>query len=87
MPERKDAQTIAASNGIATDAAFGSVVSSTRPRQAKGEKLAWRTSIVDLMKALNLDSSLETAANTARENAENITWYPAFVRYLNNSGN
>jgi hypothetical protein len=39
------------------------------------------------MKALNLDSSLETAANTARENAENITWYPAFVRYLNNSGN
>ena len=25
---------------------------------AKAEKLAWRTSIVDLMKALNLDSSL-----------------------------
>src|SRR4029450_1071841 len=25
---------------------------------AKGEKLAWRTSIVDLMKALDLDSSL-----------------------------
>jgi hypothetical protein len=24
---------------------------------AKGEKLAWRTSIVDLMKALDLDSS------------------------------
>jgi len=26
MPERKDAQTIAASNGIGSDAAFGSVV-------------------------------------------------------------
>jgi hypothetical protein len=25
---------------------------------ATGEKLAWRTSIVDLMKALNLDSSI-----------------------------
>jgi len=30
---------------------------------AKGEKLAWRTSIVDLMKALDLDSRLQRANN------------------------
>jgi hypothetical protein len=38
-------------------------------RQGRGSerrKRAWRTSIVDLMKALNLDSSLETAADTAK---------------------
>jgi hypothetical protein len=34
---------------------------------AKGEKLAWRTSIVDLMKALNLDSSLTARKELARE--------------------
>jgi hypothetical protein len=33
----------------------------------KGEKLAWRTSIVDLMKALNLDSSLKTRKELAKE--------------------
>ena len=32
---------------------------------AKGEKLAWRTSIVDLMKALNLDSSLNARKQLA----------------------
>ncbi len=34
---------------------------------ATGEKLAWRTSIVDLMKALNLDSSLAARKQLAKE--------------------
>jgi hypothetical protein len=34
---------------------------------AKGEKLAWRTSIVDLMKALDLDSSLNARKELAKE--------------------
>jgi Domain of unknown function (DUF3597) len=34
---------------------------------ATGEKLAWRTSIVDLMKALNLDSSLSARKELAKE--------------------
>ena len=34
---------------------------------AKGEKLAWRTSIVDLMKALGLDSSLAARKQLAKE--------------------
>jgi len=34
---------------------------------AKGEKLAWRTSIVDLMKALDLDSSLTARKALAQE--------------------
>ena len=34
---------------------------------AKGEKLAWRTSIVDLMKALDLDSSLAARKELAAE--------------------
>ena len=34
---------------------------------ATGEKLAWRTSIVDLMKALNLDSSLNARKQLAKE--------------------
>lgn len=33
----------------------------------KGEKLEWRTSIVDLMKALDIDSSLAARKNLARE--------------------
>ena len=33
---------------------------------ATGEKLAWRTSIVDLMKALNLDSSLPHENNSQK---------------------
>jgi hypothetical protein len=33
----------------------------------KGEKLAWRTSIVDLMKALDLDSSLNARKQLAKE--------------------
>ena len=38
-----------------------------RAAGAKGEKLAWRTSIVDLMKALNLDSSLNARKELAKE--------------------
>jgi Domain of unknown function (DUF3597) len=34
---------------------------------AKGEKLAWRTSIVDLMNALDLDSSLLARKQLAKE--------------------
>ena len=34
---------------------------------AKNEKLAWRTSIVDLMKALDLDSSLTARKELAKE--------------------
>ncbi|HUL87397.1 MAG TPA: DUF3597 domain-containing protein [Pseudolabrys sp.] len=34
---------------------------------ATGEKLAWRTSIVDLMKALGLDSSLTARKQLAKE--------------------
>jgi len=35
--------------------------------KAKGEKLEWRTSIVDLMKALNIDSSLAARKELAKE--------------------
>jgi len=34
---------------------------------AKGEKLEWRTSIVDLMKALDIDSSFSARKELARE--------------------
>ena len=34
---------------------------------AKGQKLNWKTSIVDLMKALDLDSSLQARQELARE--------------------
>ncbi len=34
---------------------------------ANGEKLAWRTSIVDLMKALDIDSSLTARKELAKE--------------------
>jgi hypothetical protein len=34
---------------------------------AKGEKLDWRTSIVDLMKALDLDSSIAARKQLAKE--------------------
>ncbi len=34
---------------------------------AKGEKLEWRTSIVDLMKALDIDSSLSARKELAKE--------------------
>ena len=35
--------------------------------KAKGEKLAWRTSIVDLMKALDIDSSFTARKDLAKE--------------------
>jgi hypothetical protein len=35
--------------------------------KAKGEKLEWRTSIVDLMKALDIDSSLAARKDLAKE--------------------
>lgn len=35
--------------------------------KAKGEKLEWRTSIVDLMKALDVDSSLAARKELAKE--------------------
>uniref|UniRef100_E6VHR8 DUF3597 domain-containing protein n=1 Tax=Rhodopseudomonas palustris (strain DX-1) TaxID=652103 RepID=E6VHR8_RHOPX len=35
--------------------------------KAKGEKLEWRTSIVDLMKALDIDSSLSARKELAKE--------------------
>ncbi|TAK50105.1 MAG: DUF3597 domain-containing protein [Xanthobacteraceae bacterium] len=35
--------------------------------KAKGEKLDWRKSIVDLMKAINLDSSLTARKELAKE--------------------
>jgi hypothetical protein len=35
--------------------------------KAKGEKLEWRTSIVDLMKALGIDSSLGARKELAKE--------------------
>jgi len=38
-----------------------------RAAASKGEKLAWRTSIVDLMKALNLDSSITARKQLAAE--------------------
>ena len=34
---------------------------------AKGEKLAWRTSLVDLMKALDIDSSFAARKELAKE--------------------
>lgn len=34
---------------------------------AKGEKLEWKTSIVDLMKALDIDSSLTARKDLAKE--------------------
>jgi hypothetical protein len=34
---------------------------------AKGEKLVWRTSIVDLMKALDIDSSFSARKDLAKE--------------------
>ena len=40
---------------------------------AKKEKLEWRTSIVDLMKALDIDSSLPRARNWPRSSATPAT--------------
>lgn len=56
--------------GPSSGAAAGSVdVASILDKAvtAKKEKLAWRTSIVDLMKALDLDSSLSARKELAKE--------------------
>ena len=65
--------------GSAQAAASPTIVPSAPPTQtvdvaaivdkaaaAKGEKLAWRTSIVDLMKALDLDSSRRREKNSPK---------------------
>jgi hypothetical protein len=69
----------AASGGAATSTGSAAGSSSAAPQSvdvapildkavaAKGEKLAWRTSIVDLMKALNIDSSLGARKELAKE--------------------
>jgi hypothetical protein len=69
----------AASGGAATGTGSAAGSSSAAPQSvdvapildkavaAKGEKLAWRTSIVDLMKALNIDSSLGARKELAKE--------------------
>jgi hypothetical protein len=69
-----------ASGGAAagTGSAAGSSSTSAKPAvdvapildkavAAQGEKLAWRTSIVDLMKALKIDSSLGARKELAKE--------------------
>jgi hypothetical protein len=76
------ADAAAATTGAAagTGAASGSSASPTAPAQtvdvapildkavaAKKEKLEWRTSIVDLMKALDIDSSLGARKDLAKE--------------------
>ena len=76
------ADAASASGGAATStgSASGSSSASAAPTQtvevapildkavaAKGEKLAWRTSIVDLMKALDIDSSLGARKELAKE--------------------
>jgi Domain of unknown function (DUF3597) len=70
----------AAASGASTGSATASSSASAAPAQtvdiaaivdkaaaAKGEKLEWRTSIVDLMKALNIDSSLTARKELAKE--------------------
>ena len=59
------AQTASASAAPAQTVDVAAIVD--RAAAAKGEKLAWRTSIVDLMKALNLDSSLTARKELAKE--------------------
>jgi hypothetical protein len=69
-----------AASGASAGSAAGSSSASASPGQtvdvaaivdkaaaASGEKLAWRTSIVDLMKALKIDSSLTARKELAKE--------------------
>lgn len=59
-----------ATGGSAPAAAAGSVDVAAildKAVAAKGEKLEWRTSIVDLMKALDIDSSLTARKDLAKE--------------------
>ncbi len=64
----------AASPGAATGTSGGSTQASVdvapildKAVAAKGEKLQWRTSIVDLMKALDIDSSFTARKELAKE--------------------
>ena len=61
----------AASSGSASPAAPAKTVDVApildKAVAAKGEKLEWRTSIVDLMKALKIDSSLTARKELAKE--------------------
>src|SRR6202021_3054311 len=61
----------AASSGSASPAAPAQTVDVApildKAVAAKGEKLEWRTSIVDLMKALDIDSSLGARKELAKE--------------------
>ena len=77
------ASTTPASGGAAAPASGGAASSGSAPAApaqtidvapildkavaAKGEKLEWRTSIVDLMKALDVDSSLAARKDLAKE--------------------
>src|SRR6195256_4607859 len=70
----------AASTGSAAGSSAGTSTASAAPAQtvdvapildkavaARGEKLEWRTSIVDLMKALDIDSSFAARKELAKE--------------------
>jgi Domain of unknown function (DUF3597) len=62
----------AAAGGASTSAAPAAATVDVAPIldaavKAKGEKLAWRTSIVDLMKALDIDSSFAARKELAKE--------------------
>jgi hypothetical protein len=62
----------AAAGGASTSAAPAAATVDVAPIldaavKAKGEKLAWRTSIVDLMKALDIDSSFSARKELAKE--------------------
>jgi hypothetical protein len=75
------AEAAPAGGGAAAPAAGGSAGGSAAPAaatvdvapildsavKAKGEKLEWRTSIVDLMKALDIDSSFAARKELAKE--------------------
>ena len=69
-----DAATPAAGGATSGGAASGAPAASVdvapildKAVAAKGEKLEWKTSIVDLMKALDLDSSLTARKELAKE--------------------
>jgi hypothetical protein len=61
----------AAAGGAASGAPAGATVDVApildKAVAAKGEKLEWRTSIVDLMKALDIDSSFSARKELAKE--------------------
>ena len=77
---KADAAPAGGGASASTGSAPGSSTASAAPAQsvdvapildkavaAKGEKLEWRTSIVDLMKALDIDSSLTARKELAKE--------------------